>query len=62
MEWAALYDTAGVEVRSKVLHEEWMCALKCPILRIEGDLTVQERVEVVLNDLKSKESGGALDD
>ncbi|OMD43115.1 AAA family ATPase [Paenibacillus odorifer] len=62
MEWAALYDTAGVEVRSKELHEEWMSALKCPILRIEGDLTPQERVEVVLNYLKFMESGGTHDD
>lgn len=62
MEWAALYDTAGVEVRSKVLHEEWMSVLKCPVLRIEGDLTAQERVEVVLNYLKSKDSGGTQDD
>lgn len=62
MEWAALYDTAGVEVRSKMLHEEWMSVLKCPVLRIEGDLTAQERVEVVLNYLKSKDSGGTQDD
>lgn len=62
MEWAALYDTAGVEVRSKVLHEEWMSALKCPIVRIEGDLSVRERVEVVLNYIKSSESGGNHDD
>lgn len=48
MEWASLYDTAGVEVRSKLLHEKWMLELGCPILRIEGDLTVRERVDVVL--------------
>lgn len=52
MEWAALYDVAGVEVRSKVLHEEWMSALECPILRIEEDLSVGERVEIVLRYLQ----------
>jgi len=62
MEWAALYDTAGVEVRSKVLHEEWMSALECPIVRIEGNLTVRERVEVVLNYIELNESGGNHDD
>lgn len=62
MEWAALYDTAGVEVRSKVLHEEWMSALECPIVRIEGDLTVRERVEVVLHYIELNESGGNHDD
>lgn len=48
MNWASLYDDAGMEVRSKVLHEYWM-EDTCPILRIEGNYTVQERVEIVLN-------------
>lgn len=47
LEWAALYDHAGVEVRSKALHEQWMAALSCPVLRIEGDYTVNERVNFV---------------
>lgn len=46
--WAAEYDTAGVEVRSRMLHEEWMAALSCDLLRLEEDLTVEERVEAVL--------------
>jgi adenylate kinase family enzyme len=48
MEWAALYDTAGPEVRSRTLHEEWMAALKCNVLRLEGDITVDDRVAAVL--------------
>ena len=48
LNWAALYDTAGVEVRSKVLHEQWMSQLECPVLRIEGDFTVSERVNTVM--------------
>lgn len=52
MEWAALYDTAGVEVRSKALHEQWITRLKCPILRLEGDFTVSERVDAVMNYLR----------
>lgn len=39
-----------------------MSALECPIVRIEGDLTVRERVEVVLNYIKSNESGGRHDE
>ncbi|OKP77875.1 hypothetical protein A3844_29205 [Paenibacillus helianthi] len=50
MEWAALYDTAGPEVRSRILHEEWMSQLQCPVLRLEGDMTVEERVEAVLKE------------
>ncbi|MDX8047184.1 AAA family ATPase [Gracilibacillus sp. S3-1-1] len=52
LEWAALYDTAGMEVRSKVLHEYWMKELSCPILRIVGDCSVEERVDRVLNYLE----------
>ncbi|AWB43645.1 hypothetical protein DCC85_05015 [Paenibacillus sp. CAA11] len=48
MEWASLYDTAGPEVRSRRLHEAWMADLKCPVLRLEEDLTVQERVNRIL--------------
>ncbi len=50
MEWAALYDTAGPEVRSRVLHEEWMSRLQCPVLRLEVDMTVDARVEAVLRE------------
>ncbi|MBO1511075.1 ATP-binding protein [Metabacillus bambusae] len=49
LEWASLYDEAGMEVRSKTLHEHWMTDLNCPVLRIEGDYTVQERIEIVVN-------------
>ena len=48
IEWAALYDTAGPEVRSRTLHEEWLAELTCNVLRLEGDLTVDERVAAVL--------------
>lgn len=49
LEWASLYDEAGMEVRSKTLHEHWMSDLTCPVLRIEGDYTVQERIQIVQN-------------
>lgn len=52
LEWAALYDNAGVDVRSKVLHEHWMSTLACPILRIEEDYSVDSRVNIVLDYLK----------
>ncbi|MHA6530007.1 AAA family ATPase [Paenibacillus sp. BAC0078] len=53
MEWAALYETAGPEVRSRVLHEEWMSGLECPVLRLEDDLTVEERVQAVLTEMST---------
>lgn len=47
LKWAALYDRAGEEVRSLKLHERWMEDLDCPIFRIEGSGSVEERVEQV---------------
>ncbi len=46
LEWASLYDSAGLEVRSKSLHEHWMADLPCPILKIEGGYSVKERVDI----------------
>ncbi|QWU15318.1 Adenylate kinase [Paenibacillus sophorae] len=50
IEWAASYDEADVETRSRAMHEQWISELKCPVIRIEGDITssVQERVSKVL--------------
>lgn len=53
LEWASLYDSAGLEVRSKTLHEHWMSDLSCPVLKIEGDYSVNERVDIVLDYLNS---------
>jgi adenylate kinase family enzyme len=44
MEWAARYDTAGMEQRSLVSHEAWLASLHRPILRLEGDMSTDERV------------------
>jgi adenylate kinase family enzyme len=55
LEWASLYDEAGLEVRSKTLHEHWMLDLSCQILRIEGDHSVKERINIVLDYLKSND-------
>jgi adenylate kinase family enzyme len=57
LEWASLYDEAGLEVRSKALHEQWMSDLACPILGLEGDHSVQERVNTVLGYLVVADDG-----
>jgi adenylate kinase family enzyme len=49
MDWAARYDEAGPEIRSRALHEQWMLDLTCPVLRLEGELTVEQRVERSMN-------------
>lgn len=55
LNWASLYDEAGLKVRSKSLHEYWMSDLTCPVLRIEGNHTVKERVNIVLDYLINKQ-------
>lgn len=49
--WAAGYDEGGLEMRSRARHEQWMAALPCKILRLEGELSVTERMEAVLRAL-----------
>jgi len=52
IDWAAQYDKAGVDMRSRALHEEWMNKLPCELLRLEQPMTVHEmatRVEEALN-------------
>lgn len=46
--WAERYDSAGTEQRSRVTHEAWLARCACPVLRIDGDTTVADRVARVL--------------
>ena len=48
MEWAARYDTAGLEMRSLALHEKWLAERRCPVLRIEGTPTRDESLRLSL--------------
>jgi adenylate kinase family enzyme len=51
LEWAAQYDEGGMEIRSLAVHERWLSARSCPILRIDGDTSVNERVAQALKAL-----------
>lgn len=50
--WAAQYDTGTLEGRSLSRQYEWLAARSCPVLEIEGDLSVEERMRRVLGRLK----------
>ena len=45
IQWAEKYDTAGLEIRSKLGHEEWIKNLGCPVLRFDGDISVEEKLK-----------------
>lgn len=44
LEWAAQYDTGPPSGRSLQKQEAWLVTLACPVIRIEGDLSVEERL------------------
>jgi len=50
--WAAGYDE-GLDVpeRCRRLHETWLAALPCPVLRIEGAAAVEANLELVSKSL-----------
>lgn len=52
MAWAAAYDE-GLDVpeRCRRLHETWLAALPCPVLRIEGTASVEANLELVSKSL-----------
>ncbi len=50
IEWASKYDTANLEMRSKKSHEEWMKQFKCKIIKIEGAVELQEKLQIVLKE------------
>jgi adenylate kinase family enzyme len=53
LEWAAQYDEGRLDGRSLAKHERWLSARSCPILPIDGDIPVNERVARVLKALSN---------
>jgi len=44
LQWAARYDTAGLEMRSRALHEAWLATVSCRVIRLDGDLSLREQL------------------
>ena len=55
LEWAKLYDTGGVDMRSKAKHSQWEKLLTCPILYLNGKASMDEKLKLVLDFLKGQE-------
>lgn len=46
--WAAQYDEGGAPGRSLARHQAWLAGLTCDVLRLEGDMSVVDRMGRVL--------------
>lgn len=47
--WAAQYDEGSAPGRSLTRHQEWMSLLTCTVLKLEGDMSVTDRVRQILD-------------
>ena len=54
LEWAAQYEEGRRAGRSRPRHEKWLAERTCAVLRLDGDLTVEERVARVVEALSDK--------
>jgi hypothetical protein len=48
IEWAGQYDKGGSPGRNRARHEQWLSERSCPVLRLDGDLSVAQRIAHVL--------------
>ncbi len=48
MAWAAGYDDPTFDGRSRVMHEQWLASLTCPVLRLDSNRPVDELRDQVL--------------
>jgi adenylate kinase family enzyme len=44
LDWAGRYDTGGLEMRSRALHEAWLSKLPVRLLRLEGDQSTENQL------------------
>jgi hypothetical protein len=47
LEWAARYDDGDPGERSRALHDAWLAALPCSIVRLEGDRPIAAQLALV---------------
>jgi len=51
LDWAAAYDTGGLDMCSRTRHEEWITTLPCKLLRLEQECTVQENLKAIVDEI-----------
>lgn len=51
LQWASEYDSSPAEGRSLTKHNDWLSERFCKIIRIEGNLSVNERIQMLTSAL-----------
>lgn len=51
LEWAGQYDAGGMEIRSALHHREWLKAVTCPIIRVDGTAPFEKLLQTALQDI-----------
>lgn len=46
--WAAQYDNGSAPGRSLARHRDWLSKRTCPVLRLEGDMSVKDRLRRIV--------------
>jgi adenylate kinase family enzyme len=52
MEYASSYDSGGLDIRSRQLHDRWLSKIQCPVLKIEEPLSTSELVSIIQKKLE----------
>ncbi len=50
--WTQQYDDPSFKGRSLAVHDRWLKSIKCPILRLDGELELDLKIEKVLTSVK----------
>lgn len=53
LEWADQYENPNFDGRSLKIHSQWMELLHCKILRLDGQMELDKKVELVLKEIKT---------
>ena len=53
LEWADQYENPNFDGRSLKIHNQWMELLHCKILRLDGQMQLDKKVELVLKEIKT---------
>ena len=48
MDWASSYDSGGINIRSKVLHQKWMKKLECPVIELNSERPIKDLASEVV--------------